>query len=47
MRPVRLHEMIQQRPLTRDQELGCGVIKTGALQLADRRAKFEDFGPQL
>ena len=30
-----LYETLELRPLARDQEMGCGVIESGTLQLAD------------
>ena len=46
-RGVCLHEVIELRPLARNQELGRGIVKARALQLPDRRAQFEDFGTKL
>ena len=39
--------MFEQHALARDQELRCGIIEAGALQLADGRAQFKNLGSQL
>ena len=41
---VRLHELLELRPLASDQKLGRGIIETRALQLPDGRAEFENLG---
>ena len=41
------HQMIELRPLARDQELGRGIVEALALQLPDGRAQFEDFGAKF
>ena len=46
MRPG-LHERFELRAFACDQKLGGGIVEAGALQLADRRAQFEDLGSQL
>jgi hypothetical protein len=42
-----LHEVVELRPLTRDQEPGRGIIEAPALQLPDRGAQLEDLGAQF
>jgi hypothetical protein len=42
-----LHEVVEPRPLARDQELGRGIVEALALQLPDRGAQFEDLGAQF
>jgi hypothetical protein len=43
-RSIRLHEMLELRPLASDQKLGRSIIETRALQLPDGRAQFENLG---
>ncbi|WP_164937584.1 hypothetical protein [Bradyrhizobium guangxiense] len=41
---IRLHEMLELRPLASDQDLGRSVLETRALQLPDGRPQFENLG---
>lgn len=42
-----LHEMIELRPLARNQELGRGIVEALTLKLSDRGAQFQDLGAQF
>ena len=42
-----LDEVIEPRALSRNQQLGRGMVEALALQLPDRGAKLEDLGAQF